>query len=270
MRRLTGKPRRRPARRWFRPALIYGAPLAMMIGLGLAGGWFWASGRAEVAYRRGIEAVVGASARLGWALGEVYVVGRVHTPRKALLAAVGAAEGTPLIRIDATAVAKRIAAIGWVARASVERRFPDTILIRLAERVPLARWQHRGKVAVIARDGTVIAGASPAAFAALPLVVGPDAPADAHRLVRLMASEPPLAQRVVAAVRVGGRRWNLKLDNGIAVKLPEDGLAAAWRRLADYERRYQLLARDITVIDLRLPDRLVVRRAHRNGAGKET
>ncbi|MCH7555160.1 MAG: cell division protein FtsQ, partial [Proteobacteria bacterium] len=58
-----------------------------------------------------------------------------------------------------------------------------------------------------------------------------------------------------------GRRWNLRLDNGVDVELPEAGINAAWRRLADIERRHRLLSRDITAIDLRLPDRLVVRPA---------
>ena len=65
--------------------------------------------------------------------------------------------------------------------------------------------------------------------------------------------------RVAAAVRVGGRRWTLHLDNGIDVELPEEKLQEAWAQLAQLERTNRLLARDVQVVDMRLPDRLVVR-----------
>src|SRR5262249_43803389 len=47
--------------------------------------------------------------------------------------------------------------------------------------------------------------------------------------------------------------------NGVDAKLPADSPDAAWSLLAKLEREQHLLARDITVIDLRLPDRLVVK-----------
>src|SRR3546814_4370216 len=74
-----------------------------------------------------------------------------------------------------------------------------------------------------------------------------------------MDSEPSLRERVTAAVRVGGRRWNIQIEGRIDVRLPEADAAAAWAQLARIERQQDLLSRDVIVIDLRLPDRLVVR-----------
>ncbi len=74
-----------------------------------------------------------------------------------------------------------------------------------------------------------------------------------------MNSEPDLRRRVTAAVRVGGRRWNVQIEGRIDVRLPEADTAAAWSQLARIERQQGLLSRDVIVIDLRLPDRLVVR-----------
>jgi len=84
-----------------------------------------------------------------------------------------------------------------------------------------------------------------------------------------------LMRRVKAAVRVGGRRWNLRLEGDIDVRLPEDNAAAAWTRLAEYEKTHQVLERDVRILDLRLPDRLIVRKPPRparpaNGKGQET
>jgi len=80
---------------------------------------------------------------------------------------------------------------------------------------------------------------------------------------------------VKAAVRVGGRRWNLRLKGGIDVRLPENNTAAAWNRLAKYEKSHQVLERNIRILDLRIPDRLIVRETPRlpmsvKGRGQET
>jgi cell division protein FtsQ len=97
-------------------------------------------------------------------------------------------------------------------------------------------------------------------FAKLPTVVGNDqARHGAAQLIDLLASEAELAARVTAAVLVGDRRWNLRIDNKIDVLLPEDDMAGAWAKLAQLERINRLLQRDVQTVDLRLPDRLVVR-----------
>jgi cell division protein FtsQ len=75
----------------------------------------------------------------------------------------------------------------------------------------------------------------------------------------MLATEPDLAARVSAAIRVGDRRWNLLIDNSIDVLLPADEPAAAWAQLALLERSSAILKRDVRTVDVRLPDRLVVR-----------
>lgn len=254
-------PRRRVAPRWLRPALWCGAVVLALAAAGGTGTWLWTSGRVSAALEDARSALVGATVGAGLTLDEVYVAGRRRTPREAILEALGVARGDPLVTFDPAAARRRVEALGWVREAAVERRFPDTVFVRLTERVPLALWQRKGRLFVVDGEGVVIDGARVERFARLPLVVGDEAARHAADLLAVMASEPGLRARIAAAVRVGGRRWNLRLDNGIEVQLPEQGVAAAWRRLAEYDRRHRLLARKITVVDLRLPGRLVVRRA---------
>ena len=99
---------------------------------------------------------------------------------------------------------------------------PDTLVVEIVERRPLALWQHDKKFALIDEEGQVIVRDDVGPFRDLMVVVGEDAPANATALVQMLASEPELMRRVKAAVRVGGRRWNLRLADGIDVKLPED------------------------------------------------
>jgi cell division protein FtsQ len=202
---------------------------------------------------------LGLSARLGLVVDDIEVEGRAMTGRDAVLRAIGATRGTPLLAVSPRQAKAQLEALPWVRSAAVERRLPDTLHIRLVERQPLAFWQRQGKLVLIDRDGAVITGDRLERFPGLIVIVGDDAPRHAAALLDMLVSQPDLAGRVIAAVLVGGRRWNLQIDNGIAVQLPEDDAEAAWARLAELEHSSRLLARDVQLIDMRLPDRLVVR-----------
>jgi len=217
------------------------------------------------------------TAEAGLAVDEVLLVGRDRTSKQALLDSIGVERGTPMFAIDPHATKARIEALPWVATAMVERRLPNVLLIEIAERRPLALWQHRGRKVVIDHDGEVISAAPPERFSALPLVVGEGAPAHAAALLTVLAREPQLQPLVVAAIRVGERRWNLRLRGDIDVRLPEDDVAEAWTELARLQREHGLLQREILAIDLRLSDRMVLRMAPdlapaggASGPGKDT
>ena len=226
--------------------------LATVIGL-TGSGW---AGRKLDALAEGLGQ---ATAALGLSVEEVLVEGRMRSSPGRLLAAVGVARGYPILGFDPQAAKSRIEALTWVRRVTVERRLPSVVYLRIEERNPIALWQVEGEIAVIDETGAVIAGARPEDFAGLTLVVGPDAPTHAAGLLRLLDSEPDLRRNVVAAVRVGGRRWNLRFHGGTDVRLPETGAAEAWAQFARIERQHGVLQRDVDSIDLRLPDRLVVR-----------
>ena len=223
------------------------------------------------------EALLEESAAFGFAVEDVLVSGRQRTTQQSILETLGLARGVPILAIDAQAGRQRLEALPWVASATVARRLPNVIRIELVERQPMALWQHKGEVTVIDTEGKVIPQAVPGRFAMLPLVVGADAPAHTAELLAMLSAEPSLRPLVTAAVRVSGRRWNLKLKGGIDVRLPEVEAAQAWAELARMEREHRVLAREVVAIDLRLSDRLILRMApeaggkkSRRGKGKDT
>lgn len=275
-RRDTAKRPRRNARKtsnrrlWRRTGI--GAATSVAV-LGLAG--LWHGGWVERGVAAAGRAVLAATAEAGFKVDDVLVEGRARTKRSAILKALGVARDTPILAFDPHAAKRRLEALPWVRAATVERRLPEAIFVRLVEREPRALWQHRGRLAVIDRGGDVIPGAKPEAFAHLPLVVGEGAPGHAADLLAMLDSEPELKTRVSAAVRVRDRRWNLRLDGGIDVRLPERDPAAAWAELARIQREHDVLGRDVVIIDLRMPDRLIVRTAPDaagagRGAGEDT
>jgi len=136
----------------------------------------------------------------------------------------------------------------------VRRRFPDTVSVRLFEKRPFALWRMGADIAVVERSGAVIAGAEAGAFARLPILIGDGAPEAAAPVVDALAAQRALGSRVRGLERISERRWDLILDRGVRVRLPEEGWEA---ELAELERlivEEGVLERDIEIIDLRFPD----------------
>ncbi len=256
-----GQRRRRAVPVW-RNRVTLRLTAALVVALAAGGGWWlWRGGWVERTADQVRWEIIAAAADIGFTVQDILVVGRHETPREELLSTLRLARGAPIFAFDLATAKRRVEGLPWVGAVSIERLLPSTILLRITERQPLALWQHKGRFALIDEEGSVIPAKRPERFADLLVVVGEDAPAHTAELLDDLAGEPNLMARVQAAARVGGRRWNVRLDNGIDVRLPEEDTALAWARLAEYERTHQVLARDVRVLDLRLPDRLIVRRA---------
>ena len=129
---------------------------------------------------------------------------------------------TSLIGFDAEAARERISGLPWIEVAAVRKVYPHTLEVRVEEREAFALWQQGNDLSVIEKNGAVIAPFSGGKQVLLPLLIGDGAPARAPDFLAKIAKYPDLASRVKGYIRVGDRRWDLRLDNGITVKLPED------------------------------------------------
>ena len=238
--------------RWALPAAVTGAMVA-------AGAWLAVSGEgARLVAKAGAEAL-SFSARAGLRVENVLVTGRKRVTRAAVRAALQARRGMPIIAFDPHAAKARLEKLAWVRAASVERRLPDTIAIRIFEHRPLALWQLKGRLALIDVGGKVITRWKLSRYWRLPLVVGAGAPEHAAAIIRTLRAHPRLNARVRALVRVSARRWNLEFKNGVIARLPEKDAARALATLDRLVTREGLLDRGVVAIDLRFKDRLVVR-----------
>lgn len=198
---------------------------------------------------------------LGFGIATVSVTGAQEVGRTMVLATAGVTAHTSLLFLDADAARARLLANPWIRDAAVLKLYPDRLQITIAERKAFALWQKDGRVSLIAADGTVLAPTVSPAYRGLPLVVGAGAERHAADVLAALGRYPAIGAQVRASVLVARRRWDLQLRNGIDVKLPESGLAAALDRLAALDRDDALLSRDITVVDLRLGDRVTVQLA---------
>jgi cell division protein FtsQ len=255
--------RRQPKRRtgwirWTKRGLI----VLTVASIGGASWMAWKSGRLNQMANRVVTESIALSAKGGFRVQQVEVIGRQQTDPKALLAAAGLKRGDPILAFSPEAVRERIESLPWVATAAVVRRLPDTVAITIVERKPIALWQHNEKISLIDAAGANLGPVAIESAPALPLVVGGDAPTHAAELLDLLGVHPDLAKRVQASSWIGSRRWDLKLDNGVVISLPETGVADALQQLADAEASSRVLERDVAAIDLRLAGKMIVRLAH--------
>ena len=196
---------------------------------------------------------------LGFRIGAVAVNGGSQLSREQALALAGVTGRSSLLFFDAETARARLLANPWIADAAVLKLYPDRLLITITERRAFALWQRNGQINVIADDGTVLQPFVEDRYRGLPLVVGSGAERRAKDFIGLLDRYPEIRSALGASVLVAERRWNLRLTNGIDVRLPDGDLQAALDRLVKLDRDKKLLSRDITSVDLRLPDRVTVR-----------
>ncbi|MER9762314.1 cell division protein FtsQ/DivIB [Mesorhizobium sp. M0138] len=198
------------------------------------------------------------TARTGFAVDQIKVVGNRQTSEIDILDRLELDGWTSLIGFDAEAARERIDTLPWVEVAAVRKVYPHTLEVRVEEREPFALWQQGAELSVVERSGAVIAPFSGGKQALLPLIIGTGAPAKAPDFVAKINKFPEFAARVKGYIRIGERRWDLKLENGITIKLPEDGEDQAIADLVRMDHDNGLLTRDIAAVDMRISDRLVV------------
>ena len=194
----------------------------------------------------------------GFRITSVGINGRKQLTQDEVLAIGGVNGRSSLLFLDASAVRERLKANPWIADATVQKLYPGALQINIVERKAFALWQQDGRLSVIADDGAVLEPYVTQRFLSLPLVVGKGAETRARDFLALLAQYPQVRDATRAVVFVGQRRWNLRLKDGLDVRLPENGLDKALAELSRLDKEDHLFSRDIVAVDMRLPDRLTV------------
>ncbi len=196
---------------------------------------------------------------VGFALEDVQVSGNVETSDIDILQQLGLDGSTSVVAIDAHAARQKLMELPWVTDAHVQKIYPRGLMVRLVERKAVGIWQHGDALSLIDVRGDVIAPLTGARHAELPLYVGLGADRHSDELEARLLFHPELRARVKAAIRIADRRWDLRLDNGVTISLPEDNVGEALKRFAAFDAGRDVLSRDITAVDLRLDDRIALR-----------
>jgi len=205
------------------------------------------------------ETLTWISSASGLAIDSVRITGQTETSEIAVLNRLELAPEASLATFDLAAARERVETLPWVENATLRKIYPATLKITINERKPYVLWQRDQTVSVIDESGRVIGDASDVHYQDLIRVVGQGADKRAGEAIALAGAATAIRDRLRAAVLISERRWNLVLDNGVTLMLPQDKPEAALQVIAALDARNGLLSKDIVSVDLRLADRMFVR-----------
>jgi cell division protein FtsQ len=194
----------------------------------------------------------------GFRITAVAINGRKQLSQDEVLATGGVNGRSSLLFLDAAVVRDKLKANPWIADATVLKLYPGQLQIDIVERSAFALWQQDGRLSVISDDGAVLQTYVSRRFISLPLVVGKGAETRARDFLALLARYPQVRAATKAAIFIGERRWNLRLKDGLDLRLPENDIGNALAALSKLDKEDRLFSRDIVAVDMRLPDRLTV------------
>lgn len=195
----------------------------------------------------------------GFGISEIHITGNRRTPYRQVLEVLGMQPGQSIFSADLWAAQGKLSSLEWIASADIHRRYPDAIFVTLVEKRPFALWQApmdaRGEapIWIVERNGKRITTHDVEKFRRLPKLVGAGAPEAAADLVEAVQAHRAISARTAAYARIGQRRWNLILDDGVTVQLPEAGWQKELDTLEHLIIDRGILERDVTQIDLRSP-----------------
>ena len=147
------------------------------------------------------------------------------------------------------------------AVASVDVQVHSGILqINVTQRVPVLVWRtYEGNILLDVTGHRVAAIATREDRSDLPLVAGDGADIAVDQALEILAASGPLQTRMRGIERIGERRWDLVLDRNQRIMLPEENPIAALERVIALNKAQDMLARDLTVIDMRNGQRPTIR-----------
>jgi len=204
---------------------------------------------------------------MGFVVDRVDVMGEGRLSEKDVRRVLGVHDGDYLFDLDLRAAQSRVENLSWVEKAIVRRLWPDRIVVQIIERKPYALWQNQGIIQLVDHSGIAISQAALFDYPELPLIVGADAPVHFAETDKTVAKFEAISQKVDTFVYHNTGRWDLILHGGdLRVKLPKDSLESALSRLTDLHFQTQILDRELSVIDLRLGDRITLAPSKREPA----
>lgn len=197
-------------------------------------------------------------AQLGFKVEDVIVIGRSRTTKEDILKKLNVVKNMPMFLFDPHEARDRLKQLNWVKSVSIERRLPETIVVKIKERSPVAIWYHQSKKFALDEHGSVIEISDSSMFKNLLRVSGAEAPKHLVHLIALLGKFPQLKSQITAAKHLRADRWDISIGQ-IEIRLPETNLEKALTSLEKLETQYHFTQRDIATIDMRLPDQLILR-----------
>ncbi|MBQ8465533.1 MAG: FtsQ-type POTRA domain-containing protein [Alphaproteobacteria bacterium] len=202
------------------------------------------------------------SGSFGFNIDDVIISGRHHTSKDELALALDIDRNSNIMQLDLSAIKEKLENLPWIKKVNLHRSyFPNILQIDIQEREVKSIWQFENNFYPIDAEGNII-DAEYIPTSPVLLIVGAGAPENIKDLMTSIQDNEEIFKRIKVANFISKRRWNIVLDDvehGITVKLPEDNIHEAWQKLLNLHKTVGILKRKLTIIDLRLQGKVIVR-----------
>ncbi len=198
------------------------------------------------------------TAKLGFVVENISIEGQKHVSEERIVRAIKIKTGYPIFLVSLENLKSRLENIEWIKNVFVERKLPNNITIYIEERTPIALGQRDNKLYLIDNEGVIIHEKDLKPYFNLPIFIGDGSEIYANSLITIFREEPELFKHIHAIIRVSERRWNIRLDNDLEIKMPEENFEEAWKKVIKLYKKKELLNPEISVIDLRVANKIFV------------
>ncbi len=243
----------------FSEAQLHRIFLAMILGLVAVAVWFAAAMAGVPAMAR--EQVRILAHEAGFELHNVNVRGTNNLNELKVYQIALADRNRAMPFVDVALVREKLLGLSWVEDARVSRQLPDTLVIDVVERKPVAALQKADRLVLIDATGHELEPVSAERARGKLVLKGPGAGRQIPGLSELLDAAPAMRPHLRSAEWVGNRRWNLTFKTGQVLALPEgkDKSAKALTTFAQLDGRNRLLGGKAVAFDMRAPDRIYFR-----------
>lgn len=198
------------------------------------------------------------TANLGFTLENITIEGQKFVNNDLIAQELKLKKGMSIFAVSLDSVKSRLEEIQWVKYAIVERELPHSIHIYIVERTPIALGQKDKKLYIIDDEGAIINEKDLDKHLELPIIIGDGAEIYANSLINILKEDPELFKKIDAIIHVSERRWNVRFDNDLEIKLPEENIELAWKKVIKLYNNKELFSPDISAIDLRIANKIYV------------
>lgn len=182
-----------------------------------------------------------------------------HVKKERVMAVISEAIDKDFLQLDLEQLKRSLEREPWIERASLARRWPDILQVRITEEKPIARW---GDSSFLNQRGDIIAAEQVGDLSGLPWL-GHDAGDSVAVMRRYLELSQLLRSRglVIAELHSDSKSaWRLTLTNGVAIVMGRGNIREKMNRLLLVYDRYLMEYQDeIAAIDIRYRNGLAVR-----------
>ncbi len=195
-------------------------------------------------------------AQLDIKLKNVKILGIENTKPTEVINIVSGLKETSLSNIDLHEISTQINNIDWIKKSELRKIYPSTLVVKVYEHNPIAIWFNNGNKFLVDDESEIIKELNPNNFKNLKVIAGLNALEDIPEIISMIRNYPEFEKKIKSLLRVGDRRWTVRLHNGITIHLPEKNVANAIEEIEQLDSKHALLSRYVDIIDMRLPDRI--------------